>query len=621
MSTPENSSPEPDAATPRRRGPARPLIAVGIVALVVIVVVAAIVPRITASRPSTSTTLCCAPRKAAAQVLSLSMNGYGDTPANLIDVTSLDPVMVSGDYLSTVQQLVHLLFDGLVTLDDANNVEMWGADHVTVSSDGLTYTFHLSANQSFSDGTPVKPSDYAWSLDRALNPCVADFTSTSESALAVIKDGVAFASEDCASDYATVRGKISTLIGDSIVPDDSAGTLTITLQHAAGYFLAALAQPSAFVVERQAMNGLGTDGAWLANLTSGPTGRGGSGMFYLASDDSSGSLVLKPNPHWWGQSAGKLPNFTELDVHLYSDSTLDYSSFLSSSYDYVDASPRDSLIAAQSKPDYHLTPDLQVSTIAFNWKLAPFDNADARQALCLALNRDAIAQQVLQSYATNSGAVPYIPTWHLVPQGMPGYNSHLTGIDGVTATSGDLAKAEAHWQAYLATLRGKAPPPVAYIYSQASQAQVILANDVVAHWSNAFPGLSVSKKIPEGLLQEGDVPQYQTARFGWLADYPDPQDFLSKLYSTSGVYNEWNSSVPSADALLAQADTISDPTEQASRLNRYNQAEQQLVQQVATCPLFQYQTGYLLRSSIYGLRQNGQGYFADDDWVMGYRTA
>jgi hypothetical protein len=38
---------------------------------------------------------------------------------------------------------VHLLFDGVVALDDANTVELWGTDRLTVSPDGLAYTVHL----------------------------------------------------------------------------------------------------------------------------------------------------------------------------------------------------------------------------------------------------------------------------------------------------------------------------------------------------------------------------------------------------------------------------------------------------------------------------------------------
>src|SRR5690348_11165052 len=68
-------------------------------------------------------------------------------------------------------QTTDLLFDGLVTVDRNERIEPWGATSWTISPDGLTYTFKLRPNQRFSDGTPVKPSDYAWSMDRAANPC------------------------------------------------------------------------------------------------------------------------------------------------------------------------------------------------------------------------------------------------------------------------------------------------------------------------------------------------------------------------------------------------------------------------------------------------------------------
>ncbi len=410
------------------------------------------------------------------------------------------------------------------------------------------------------------------------------------------------------------------MVGDSLVPDDSADTLTITLAHPAAYFLAILAQPYASVIERQVVNGLGTDGAWLANLSSGPTGEGGSGIFYLASRDATGNIVLKPNPHWWGASAGKKSNFTEIDVHART-AIPDYAAFLASPYDYVDVSPPGPFDMAQSYPAYHVVPELLITSVVFNWKVPPFDNADARQALCLAINRDTVMQGVAQSVPAGSSFIPYLPTWHLVPRGMPGYDASLTGIDGVTATSGDLAKAEAHWQAYLATLHGKAPPPIVFSYNGVTSAQTITAQTVASQWSNAFPGLKASAaqvSISGPINAVPSIPQ--VVRLLWLADFPDPQDFLSNLYATNGAYNIAGASVPSADTLLAQADATSDPSQQAVRMKLYNQAEQELVQQVATCPLFQYQSAYLLRTDIYGMRQNGMGIIADDDWVTGYRT-
>jgi hypothetical protein len=64
----------------------------------------------------------------------------------------------------------------------------------------------------------------------------------------------------------------------------------------------------------------------------------------------------------------------------------------------------------------------------------------------------------------------------------------------------------------------------------------------------------------------------------WAAGYPDPQDFVSMQWATDAPFNESAVGVPSADALMKQADVSSDTT---GRLAQYQQAEQLLVDQDA----------------------------------------
>jgi hypothetical protein len=52
----------------------------------------------------------------------------------------------------------------------------------------------------------------------------------------------------------------------------------------------------------------------------------------------------------------------------------------------------------------------------------------------------------------------------------------------------------------------------------------------------------------------------------------------------------------------------------------YHLAEQELVQQVATCPLYQSESAYRLRPYVVGMRQSSLGTFPNDDWVAGYIT-
>jgi ABC-type oligopeptide transport system substrate-binding subunit len=107
-------------------------------------------------------------------------------------------------------------------------------------------------------------------------------------------------------------------------------------------------------------------------------------------------------------------------------------------------------------------------------------------------------------------------------------------------------------------------------------------------------------------------PWPQALFFGWLADYPDPQDFLSLLYMSESAFNEWHASVPVADALLTAADAGGDATQRAEE---YGEAEQLLVQQVAVCPLYQFQQSYRVRPYIRNYVENAEGTLSLDQWL------
>jgi ABC-type oligopeptide transport system substrate-binding subunit len=92
---------------------------------------------------------------------------------------------------------------------------------------------------------------------------------------------------------------------------------------------------------------------------------------------------------------------------------------------------------------------------------------------------------------------------------------------------------------------------------------------------------------------------YHLALDNWGADYPDPQDFLSMLWTTKAAYNQSHASVPQVDALLAQADGMSDQT---ARIPLYQLAEQLLVNQGAAIPLYQPLQNYAVRSRVSGWR-------------------
>jgi oligopeptide transport system substrate-binding protein len=92
-------------------------------------------------------------------------------------------------------------------------------------------------------------------------------------------------------------------------------------------------------------------------------------------------------------------------------------------------------------------------------------------------------------------------------------------------------------------------------------------------------------------------PPYQMYQLGWIADYPDPQNFLEVLFHSDSAQNHGNYSNPEVDALLDQARRTSDPDE---RLALYQQAEQKILDDAAWVPLYFGVENWLVKPYIYG---------------------
>jgi peptide/nickel transport system substrate-binding protein/oligopeptide transport system substrate-binding protein len=509
--------------------------------------------------------------------------------------------------------IANMLYDPLVTLDQNLKVEDWAADNITTSADGLTYTFHIRAGQEFSDGTPVKASDFAFSLNRVINPCEASPVGY-YLPQGNLKDANAFNTETCGKDGKTIEGSIQTLIGDSIIADDSAGTLTMKLTQPAGFFLDAVSYVANGVVEQSALgDGLGASGAWTDNLSK---PEGNSGMFEVKSNDKQGHLKLVPNPHWWGIAAGKKLTFTEVDFNMYESSDTSLSTYQSDPSVAMDQGtlPAQQVAGLKADPNsgYQETPFLLVQGFSLNYKIPPFDNKDARLAFSDVINRTQVANNVLNGVA--------IPTWHIVPKGMPGYNPNLTGPDGA-GLDNNLTLAQNHWNAYKATLNGRPVPPIKISFNLSSSTAKALAEFYQATFDQAF-GINVTldQTAWKTILKEEQQKTVQIFRFGWIADYPDPQDFLTLLFSTGSGYNAQNASVPAADQLMQQADGIFQPEQQQQRLSLYNQAEQLLINDGAFVPVYTAPNTYTLRSWVKGMTEDAQAQFPNDAWVTGYLT-
>lgn len=561
----------------------------------------------------------CAKDETLRAVLPVGVNGE----SNQADISTLDPARVVA-YDTTAMIVVSQLFDGLVTFDKDLHIEPWGAKSWDISPDGLAYAFTLEPNQKFSDGTPVEASNYAWSLNRSIDPCFGE--SSNAVYWALIKDASAFHAESCRNGQPD--GAITTLVGRTIVPDDSANTLTIKLTQPAGYFLAMLAYPWASVIERRVVEEtypggdhrtlLGVDDRWLDSLVFGPTGRGGSGMFYLSDWNHRGAMTLKPNPNWWNRK----PNFTTIYYTFVNasenpnaafdtfkaDSSLGFTTMLPDTPDKPGAS-------LKNQSYYREQPSLGMLWLAFNQHQAPFDDINARKAFCLAINREQLNQQIYQ------GA--NIPRWDIIPpellsyngapmrsdngQGTPGLAGIVTGIDHAPVT-GDVGLAQQYWQMYLAAHDGHAPSLA--INGPDPQLQRGQLTMTLRHvWEQTF-GISIGLDALISRPITTTTPLMYIFPTTWDAEYPDPQNVMSQAVLWDGARMS-----TLADALLRRADALSDMSQ---RVPLYTQAEQLLIDNAVVCPLFQFVNHYALRPWMKNFGEDARGLIPSDAWMQGY---
>jgi peptide/nickel transport system substrate-binding protein/oligopeptide transport system substrate-binding protein len=524
------------------------------------------------------------------------------------DLETLDPALIE---FQTDYDNAQLLFPALVTLDEHSQPVDWAATSHDVSADGLTYTFHLRTGMTWSDGAPIDATTYAYAINRSEDPCT---DSPNANYLDPIKGATALYHETCPTGATHVR---DTLIGKSVIASDPQ-TLTIILAQPAGYFLTALTSATAWavpqtLVERYTAPSTGPrypliTSTWTEHLAD--NGGFGGNLYRLTKWDHTGHVEFERNERFWGQK----PLLRRIEYTLYKTTDVAWADFLAGQGDSSQP-PLAQLDAAKRMKGatFQQTPQLSTAFLVPNWHiLPPFDDLRVRQALFLAIDRTRLAHEVF--------ADTVVPSIHLTPAGMAGYNETLAdpaGRRGQDALTADLATARALGTAYAAEKCAgdvaKCEPIVLTIHSvslNAQRGQIIQQN-----WREVFPQwpFYVESYDCDAIVCTGTTIQLDAR--GWLDDYPDPQDFLSLQWSTQSVYNQSFVSIPQVDALCAQADAA---TDQQLRVSLYQQAEQLLITQVAAIPLYQRTATSVVRSRVVNWRMAPAGMTPLGVWQQVY---
>lgn len=534
---------------------------------------------------------------------------------NQPDLPTLDPAQAT-DEAST--EGLQLLFTGLVKLDNQLKIQPQLAQSYDVSSDRLTYTFHLRPNLKFSDGTQLTSQDVVYSIDRALSPQISSLNGVSLTYLGLIKDSAE-----------RTTGKVKNLINDSLLAPDP-NTVVIKLNKSTGYFLEALSYNTAYVVEKSVIDKYGLK--WTDHLADNG-GQGGDGPFKVQTYNHNTGLTFVPNSNYEQVK----PQLQKLTIVFFKDTKTEYEAYQANQVDTTGIPAANYQQSKQKTNEFHQVPGLSAYYFAMNYLAKPFDNIKIRQAFELAINKDVIAKDVFK------GEV--MPSCHIVPEGMPGYNPSLKCPFGAP-TSGDPAKAKQLFQQGLQeegltlatfpnitfTSYANAPPYDAAIATAEQMWKSVLGVTTIHETTLQFGQLVQAESNTLGKTPaQGGLQMWYA---GWGADYPDPQDWLTLQFGAGSPNNYFNygSNNNSADIAMqkqaqqqmAAADVMPNGP---ARYQAYNAPEQQAANDVTWLTLYQnpvsagYPGASLRKAYVYGMVDNSLAQWQDPNvWNGVYIT-
>ncbi|MFD1851982.1 peptide ABC transporter substrate-binding protein [Oceanobacillus bengalensis] len=509
----------------------------------------------------------------------------GENVLNVINgdtIPSMDPSMATDEYGF---QFIGATMEGLYRLDEnAEPVEGIATNH-EVSEDGMTWTFTLREDATWSNGDPVTAHDFVYAWQRAVSP-------------------------DTGSEYGPyMMGgviKNATEVNTGDVPVEELGvtaeddfTLVVELANPTPYF-ESLTSFGTFMplnqafVEEQGDNFATSTDTLLFN-----------GPFTLENWTSTASeWDLVKNESYWDAETVQVEKINHVvvkdpstSVRLYEEGSVDRAGISS---DLVDQ--------YSTHEDYVVTPETSVFYLKINQtRNEALANANIRNAIARAFNKDDLVNEILNNGSiVANGLIPadFAP----VPE---------SGED-FRAASGDLMTYDTeaaleYWEKGLDEL-GVDSIDMELLGGDTETSKVMneyLANQL----STNLPGLNVTlKSVPfEQRLDLDTSMDYDLQVAGWGPDYLDPYTFLS-LWITDGGNNMMGYSNSEYDALLEEATTTL-ATDNVARYENFFEAEKILFEDAAIAPIYQSAMAQLVSPKIEGVFVNPFGATYEYKWA------
>jgi peptide/nickel transport system substrate-binding protein len=416
-----------------------------------------------------------------------------------------------------------------------------------VSDDGRTFTLHLRNGLKYSDGTPIRASDFGRSLERMFK---------------LNSGGSGYFTEIVGAEKfeKTKKGGIS-----GITSDDATGRITIRLRQPSGIFPYELATLWAAPLPPDTPD---------QDQTAHPPPA--SGPYEIVAATPGRSWEYRRNPEWAKANAKLMPQLPgghvdRIQIQVDRNPETQVNDVEHGDDDWmINPPPPDRIGALRQEflgTQLKVSPEINVFYFWMNTRKAPFDDVRVRRAVNYAID-----PRVL----TRIYAGTMRPLQQVLPDAMPGHRTYHPYPH-------DMAKARA--------LLAAADP----------------ADRTVTVWTNSYPPNREAGEYYEGVLSElgfqtklkvidpsnyftvtGNLstPELDTGWGNWLLDYPHPNDYFETQLTYRGIADTNNTNWAQFDdpALDAEVERLRQRPLDAATEARYARLDRAYMKQAPWAP-------------------------------------
>ena len=527
----------------------------------------------------------------AADAAEAGSNGFtvqlGPNPETLDP--ALNAAVDGGNTLITIEE-------PLLIIDENNEVQPGQAESYEVSDDGLTWTFHMRDGLKWSDGSDLTAADFEYSFKRLASPdTAAPYAETVVGMIDGYQDAIGNPDED---GNTTTDPDWDAL---NVHASEDGKTLTVQLSYPCSYFDKLASFVATSPVQQATVEANGD--AWCTE----PDTYVCNGPYMITEWTPSERIVLSKNPYYvGGWDSSKIVSDT-ITLLLLEDSSASYTAYNSGEAQLVKDVPTDeipSLTRAEDGGDFYLDEIMGTYYISLNDQEEPFTDVRVRKALSLAIDRDYVANTIMQGI--------YTPATALVGPGIVDENGYFmdNANGGEPYISDDYEANLEEAKSLLAEAGypdGEGFPTITYSANDSGY-HIPVAEYLQQAWGELGITMNIDKVEWSSFLPMRRAGDYDISRNGWVMDYNDPSNMI-ELFTTTNGNNDGKYSNPDFDAAV-EASKVADKTVHFQKLH---EAEDILMNDAACIPVAYYNDFWLQSPSLKGTWHSPYGY-----WYLQY---